>query len=205
MKLHVPGRWHDGLSAAAHEVEVHAHVDALHIVDHAGQLIVRWPLPDVRCTEEHYSNLALRLTCRKQPDARLIVDDSEFAAWLHGRIVGYHGARDRSALWLRLGVALLSLVIVATGAITLLPKASAPLTRLIPQSWEDSLGDHVAELLLQDEQVCRDQTGETAISALIERLSGAQGLEQKFRFISSRTRRSMLWPRLAGTSSCSTG
>ena len=179
MKLHFPARWYDGLSAAAHEVEVHTHVDALHIADHAGRLIARWPLPAVRCTEEHYSNLALRLTCREQPDARLIVDDSEFAAWLRGRIAGYHGASDRSALGLRLGVALVCLVIIAIGAIKLLPNASAPLTRLIPHAWEDSLGDHVAKLLLQDEQLCRNQAGDTAISALMHRLSQAQGLEHE--------------------------
>ncbi len=178
MKLHYPAQWYDGQSAAAHEIEVHTHADALQVQSHSHQLIARWPLDQVRCTEELYGDQALRLTCQQQPDARLIVQDADFAAWLRGRIPGYHGARDRHALGLRLGVALACLIIVVVGAVYLLPKASGPLTALVPQSWEHALGDHVVELLLADERECRGDAGEAAINALMQQLTQAQGLER---------------------------
>lgn len=170
MKLSYPAQWHDGRSAAQHSVWVLTHVDELVIQDIHHAQLARWPLRCVRCTEEHYAGQPLRLQNRDDRDARLIVEDEALIDWLSTRIKGYHRTRDRHSLASHILIALLALIIVIGLAMSALPRAADPLSRLVPLRWEDALGEQIVSVFLRDAAVCDDSAGQAALDSLSARL-----------------------------------
>lgn len=174
MKLHYPAQWLDGRSAAVQTVDVWTHVDDLVIQDEQHQRLASWPLNQIRCTDEYYSGQPLRLHNPATPDARLIIHDQALISWLCGRIPGFHGARNRKALGLRLAMAIPVLVLISVAAIYAIPRASAPLAQLIPSTWEQRLGAHIVNWIVDEDARCEKAPGHAALNALTQRLTAEQ-------------------------------
>lgn len=155
-------RFHDGLTAQAHDVEVVGEDDALAFTLD-GQLH-RWPLGEV---EAEALGERVRLGRRSDP-ARLVIAKSDWAALQPEGSV--HHRRLRRAEWRLVGGLTAAAVVVAGVVFIGLPVASGPLARATPPEYERQMGESFAAQLGSAFKPCPGKEGQAALSGLADRL-----------------------------------
>jgi Zn-dependent protease with chaperone function len=129
----------DGRSAEAHIAAVEFLADGVEII--VGGARRMW---NYRFIEAHPAADALRLTCRRDPDALLLFSGAARSAFAEAAPDICSGARGRR----RLGVAVIGMAALAASVAALVfigaPAASGPLAKATPRDIEATLGANVA-------------------------------------------------------------
>lgn len=179
----------DGQSAERRRVRVLLATQSLRISASGGQPLGEWPYAGLRLMEEVYRDQPVRLQHPSRGEATLTFD----SAAILDAVRSQAGVRLRGASLLPrspLAVALLSAVALAAvvaGIVLALPRLVEPLTGLVPERWEQALGEKVAAHLAQDHPFCEQAAGMAALEALTARLTATAETPYPFRVrVSSR-------------------
>ncbi len=176
-----PAVYFDGQSAARREVSVSLSADHLTATADRGAIVFSWPLAGLRSLGRLGPGQTVRLSSDRAPDARLTVEDGDFARDLlaaapHLAKRFYAGNLSPAALSALAGVVLALLAGIYYGV----PKFAGPLARAWPESWENSLGAMVRPAVIKDERECETAAGLDALDALMERLAPAHVAPELF-------------------------
>lgn len=158
-----PGRFNDGRNAASHKVTVHSLADRLEIRGEDGLLLAAWRGGDL-LRDGQAPGGGLRLRCRAEPDARLIVAQ-DFP--LPG---GAAPARTWRIGW-GLPLALAAGLAVMAGLYFALPGLARQGAALVPPALEASWGAQVADGLERQMGRCQGLAGQAALDGLVRRLA----------------------------------
>ncbi|WP_108462070.1 M48 family metallopeptidase [Devosia naphthalenivorans] len=146
----IPGRFHDGLSAAVHLVELDYErrgEEGTLIVRDAGQgsELARWPAAELYAV--HAPKDVLRLAANRQPTgARVIVEGHKDIGRIMATLpVLHHKRRQETQRQVRIAVtATVALASVIVAYLFGVPVLAGRIAGLVPAAWEQSLGETVA-------------------------------------------------------------
>jgi len=164
------GRFFDGESAAAHDVEVRL-TDGSLVIEGAVSRV--WAASMIAVAGEPDPDGQVTLSIVGSP-ARLEVDDPVLL-----RELAATGTRIKARVrwshrhwWTAVGAGVLCLTVAAV-ALTALPRWLAP---YLPASWERQLARPIEALLETDKRTCTGMAGQRALDRLTERLRVAGGI-----------------------------
>lgn len=170
MMAGIPGRFHDGVTAAAHAVVVHVSLAGIDIRGADGRAIAFWHRHQLR--PEGGPGPGLRLGCTIAPDARLSVADAE-------AVRPFLPIANRPRPWLLGGGLAVAGVLAVVGIWLALPATATLIARAIPIDTERRWGTGLADQLERQWGTCRNAEGEAALAALAERLSAGLAPDQR--------------------------
>ena len=170
MNAGIPGRFHDGITAAAHHVVVHVNLTGIDIRATDGRALAFWHRHQLR--PENGPGPGLRLSCSAAPDARLSVDDAQ-------AIRPFLPSAKRGKPWLLGGALAMVGMGLVVGLWLALPAASMLIARAVPIDTERRWGAGLADQLERQWGTCRDAEGEAALALLAERLSAGLPPDQR--------------------------
>ena len=166
-------RFHDGLTAAVHTVEVTVDGETL-AFEVQGQAH-RWSLCAV---ETERVGEAVRVAPGAQGAARLVIDATEWAAATVGS--GLERRRMRREMKLVIGLTVFAAAI-ALFVFVGMPLASGPLARHTPPDYERRMGESFEAQLGVALKPCKGALGQAALSGLGQRMEGAAASPFSFR------------------------
>lgn len=176
-------RYYDGIVPAPRSVSIAVSGPMLLIVAADGAELARWVLSDLQLPGQDDSLGEAMITSRAQPDARLLLSDPQAIALLQphlpeiARIVAPRPAAVRT--W-----AFLAIVAGAVLAATALVVWRGPelLAPLVPASWEEGLGDVVADNITEHfGGSCTNGEGSAALETMTRGIIAASGYERPLR------------------------
>ncbi|MDP7429500.1 MAG: M48 family metallopeptidase [Alphaproteobacteria bacterium] len=165
------GRFFDGASAKAREVDIVLAASSLALKDRDSGRTMLWPLTDIRLIERRGARGSVRLGCVGSPDARLSFNDPVLLASLerHAKLPTANRGRVPRHLVL---VAVAALAVLV-GALALLPSFAGPLARVLPPAWSQALGRQTLQQFEALGRTCKQAAGSRALEALLARLVAA--------------------------------
>ncbi|MDP7164029.1 MAG: M48 family metallopeptidase [Alphaproteobacteria bacterium] len=165
------GRFFDGASAKAREVDIALAASSLAIKDRESGRTTLWPLTDLRLVERRGARGGVRLGSTAAPDARLSFDDPALLESLerHAKLpVAGRGRVPR-----RLVLVAVAAVVALAAGLALLPSFAGPLARALPPAWSQALGEQTLAQLEVLGPSCQQAAGRLALEALLARLVAA--------------------------------
>ena len=180
MAEQITGRYADGVQAISRRVSISVSADAIRISDVSdGQaLIATWPIDDIVLLD-HFGSGGARFGRVSEADPRLTIDGGEAADQLRAQAPSIFKAIPPRR---RPSVRLLAVTFLALGSLVgayfALPHLSGPIATALPASWFDEIGRRSVEqigwfLADSDNAICRDDTAEQALDALVARLGAS--------------------------------
>lgn len=166
------GHFHDGRTAASHEVRVHLGPDGLLFGPEKAPASNHWSYDDLRAVKPMGKSGPAWLSYRGDDDARLIVGSSEFATGLIARApqVGTAAGYRRTAAIAGLCAAGIAIVIGLVWV--LMSAAPATIAAAVPQSWWATAGENIERSLVKNAKQCHGREGKEALARLSYRFSG---------------------------------
>ena len=152
---HFAAQYFDGKTAQPWDVDLEFGPRALIIFDDDGRQLASWPLRHVRRADPIGKAYPVRLRCRLDANARLVIRDDGAVDYLRTRLPRLFHNRHAKGGWARIG-SILGLVTAIT-VISLyvsIPRLAKPIAKAIPPEWEMQLGSNTANTLSQDWTFC---------------------------------------------------
>jgi Zn-dependent protease with chaperone function len=175
------GTYFDGLSAAGQAVEVRFDAGGLRVADGRGRVLLSWPYDRLRAVDEEPLAGLLRLTVADSP-ARLSLTGEDACRALTSRAPDLHrrGPRWRQTLKV-LALCFLGLGLAGAVVWKALPLAAQGAVRLMPRTWDETLGagamtDLIRQLTPSDgvaPEFCTETAGARALERLSTKLAAA--------------------------------
>lgn len=119
----------------------------------------RWSFLEIRQTQGSYEGEAVRLERGRELTEAIVISDAGFLAEMHRRkrrpgLRFHNPARRQLRLYLTLLAAVSAVGLSAAVYVWGIPALAAAVTPLVPVSWEEQLGDSMAEGLAPPEKQC---------------------------------------------------
>lgn len=163
-------KFHDGKTSAVHYVTVTLTGKTLSIANDGKTIMHQWPLDTVSVVQSDTDGLPPVITSTRSPNARLHLNDRKGWKTLKDRLPKKAGIpvlpENFIAYSSYLAVGALSLYLL----FLLLPRLVSLSAPLIPLSWEQELGKHVAQSIAAAD-TCNAPDGQKALEQLAERLA----------------------------------
>ena len=148
-------QYFDGKTAQPWDVNIEFSPRALIIFDEDGRQLARWPLRHVRRSDPVGKTYPVRLRCRLDSNARLVIRDDGAVDYLRTRLPRLFYNRHAKWGWARIGSVLgLVTAITVISLYISIPRLAKPIARAIPPEWEMRLGRNTANTLSQDWVFC---------------------------------------------------
>lgn len=140
-----------------------------------------WTYADLTVAGRLRPGQPVQLGSEGTPDARLMVDDPDFAEHL-GRIAPYlaRHALSRGRTWVQAGLAAGLLVLVGMFVAYGIPRLSGPIADLVPISWEEEIGAAAKDNITGHAKACDAPPGRAALEVLAGRLASHIDTEYVF-------------------------
>ena len=139
-----------------------------------GGMLVIWPTAELWAPERFKKGAPLTVACRTAGDARLVIADERAEAGLRAAAPRlfrrFSGGLDRAGHIVIAGAVAVGLMLAA---FFFWPEATQKVAALIPQSWQEQLGDNVQAGLTGNAARCEEPRAVAAIDDLAQRLSAA--------------------------------
>ena len=166
--------FYDGASAKRHQVWIAVRAQEVEIRYNDGGMLHSWPTAELWAPERFKKGAPLSLACRAAGDARLVIADERCEAALRAAAPRlfrrFSGGLDRVGHIVIAGAIAIALML---GAFFFWPEATQKVAALIPQSWQEQLGDNVQAGLTGMAARCEVPRAVAAIEQLAQRLSAA--------------------------------
>jgi len=167
------GRWSDGKTAAAHQVEIELQHDNLVFrrIDQPSSVPLMWSYQDIDSPHPvHNDDDAVLLTSKTAPNERLFVEEENFAK----RILDHapnvtHRAHQWSLLKWPLGIAGALVLFWALTYFDIISPANS-VARILPDTARTTLGQGVVKTINKDKKTCSTPQGDAALKKLLTRL-----------------------------------
>lgn len=166
------GVFHDGKTATQQSVRPVLGAAGIEIRREDDTTLVSWPYRQLKLIERARDGSRLRLTCGEEEDARLTLTDRELIRAIEQRAPQLVAARRVvSPRMLLRGAGVAAIVFLLAGAVWFgWPRLADQLARVVPASWEATLGQRLITAMLEDEKLCAGREGQAAIDRLTARL-----------------------------------
>ena len=140
-----------------------------------------WTYGDLTAAARLRPGQPVQLNSGGNPDARLMVDDPDFAELL-GRFAPHlaRHALGRGKTWVQAGLAAGPLVLVGMFLAYGIPRLSGPIAAAVPISWEEEIGAAIKANLTGHAKACEAPPGRAALETLTGRLAGHLDTEYVF-------------------------
>ena len=174
------GRFHDGLTARAHDVDVRLAGDALEISGSDGATIARWPYPALVALERLRAGHPAQLARGPADDARLtLVAPCAFAP-LVGRAPPLAGPSAGRIAGIAGRIVLLVAGVAALAAALWFgwPSLADGLAALIPASAEARIGAAASREMIAHSRLCTNPDSQAVLDRLVKRLTDAMTLDR---------------------------
>ena len=166
-----PHTYFDGQSARARGVGLRPGQDDLALLDEFGAPVAAWPANAIRVVSENAVNHVLTLRLEPDKGQRLQIQTSEDRDALRAMYPSLRKWRSQERvgllkgflLWGSLGIVLCALLYVGWA------RAAILLADMMPDRWEQHLGDMVQTALIREGRVCANPTGQFELDSLGER------------------------------------
>ena len=125
-----------------------------------------WTYGDLAAAGRLRPGQPVQLNSGGNPDARLMVDDPDFAEHL-GRFAPHlaRHALSRGRIWVQAGLAAGLLVMVGMFVAYGIPRLSGPIAAAVPVSWEEKIGAAVKANITGHAKACDAPPGRAALEA----------------------------------------
>lgn len=171
-----PAHFHDGQTAARHDVAVALAAGGLHIAADDGRFLHLWRYEDLRTSERPRVNAPLRLSTAATPDARLVVDSANFYDGLRHRAPAlFARGLDRPAVRRRWVIGLACVAVAAVALWKGVPVLATSLAPLVPAEWVRGWGEALSAQITGDARQCEDPDGLQALQQMTDRLLADAG------------------------------
>lgn len=169
-----PARYLDGVTAHTEDVTVTPAAYGLEIRRASG--IVVWPYAQITQTQGHYHGEQVRLERGTEPVEALVVDDAAFLSSLHKAAPRashrFHDPTFRVRRPALVGFALVAAITLSAGIYFWgIPAAATLAAEQVPVSWEEQLGETVAESLIGSTPACENKEVQAAVDDMAARLA----------------------------------
>jgi predicted Zn-dependent protease len=171
------GLFTDGRSATRHDVDVSLTAHGLMI---SGPTVapLSWPFRALRLAESDGRHAPVRIAHEADDDARLEIRDPEFLSRLLARAPDLDPRRQRRRRTVAIVLGSLATIAILGGALWFgLPLLAKPIAGIVPQAFQDRLGEQVIAFIAGNRKVCNDTAGVRSLERLTSRLS--TGLEHR--------------------------
>lgn len=191
--MDIPARYNDGRTAASHAVRLRLQPPHLIVLAEDEAELDRWPLATLHLVHKPDPGQPARLAPGGDGDARLSLPDPRaleaLAPWCprlkKGAVLAV-GEWRAIAIWG--GAALLSLVLLFGWII---PYGAGQLAAMVPESFEQGLGEQVEGAVLQllsatekqEAKLCEGPAAEAAVEKLAARLAAGSGVPVRVRVV----------------------
>ncbi len=163
-------KFYDGKTSKAHIVDVVLSGSILHITDQSGAEIAAWSLPTMKIIEPPSPPVAGIIGCDKYPDARLNIEAGKGWDYIKSRIPKRNRIRKlptHIGAFVGYGaLAIISLVFI----FVMFPRIIGNLAYIMPESWEDALGNQVMESMVGDDKICVARAGQDVLERLVQKI-----------------------------------
>ncbi len=173
-------RFFDGVQSRPYTVTLAVSETAMRLTPDDGRPAVVWAFADIVILDKYDISHPARLSMRHSSDARLLIESA--AAWkaIHPYL---QSAQDHSprlaASWGTLALYAVLAVLVAVLAVHYVPRYSANLAALVPNSAARALGERVITTHF-DNPVCVDEKGRAAFAKMLARIGS--GIEKPLEY-----------------------
>jgi beta-barrel assembly-enhancing protease len=176
------GRFSDGQSAAAFDVDIRLGETGVEISRHGDDAVSVWPYASLATAEPltQYSIDAL-LTSSVMPGASLFASEGVFARRLAERVPRLTAKAQRwssARPWIGATVAVAALI-AAINWFDLSP--SHAIATWLPDRTRTAIGEEAIRSMAGDYKVCNHSKGTAALNSLVTKLSKATGVERPFK------------------------
>jgi predicted Zn-dependent protease len=177
MKTDWEGHYLDGRTAARHRVAIRLMRSGLEVITEKGTTLW-WPYPEIRQTQGFYAGEELRLERGGEIAEVLLVSEAAFLSELH-RVAPEVATRFHDPARRRVRAKLTLLAALAVIGITMalylwgIPAVAGIVAARVPVSWEEQLGQAVAEQVATPSARCTDPIRTQAIEEIMTTLTSA--------------------------------
>lgn len=170
------GRWSDGKTAGAKDVEIRLTENALEFrpTESSSALPVRWPYNEITAPHPvHKGDKSVLISARGHKDERLFIDDAAFAPEILSRAPSISNrAHTWGLLKWPLGIAASIVLFWALTFFNIISPANT-LAFMMPETARDNLGKGVIKTIASNKPVCSTKEGDIALEKMITRLQPA--------------------------------
>jgi beta-barrel assembly-enhancing protease len=174
MQIEWKGNYLDGQSAARHDATIRLMPSGLEITTDRGTFW--WPYPEIAQTQGFYAGEEVRLERGGAFPEVLLVPDPAFLGQLHrvapGLATRFHNPARRHMRARMTVLAAFAVVGITTGLYLWgIPAVASVVSSVVPVSWEERLGEAVAQHLAPPAKKCTDPTLARAVDEIMASLT----------------------------------
>lgn len=174
--MQTSARYYDGKHSTAYTVNVY--VDGRYIIGHeeGNGVLFRWPLADTHVIPPPHHDQPTTLTCETStPAARLHLPTVFFRQAIQPLLPQKTFSLPHITLsWGSIGVWAAAAALVCVLIFWGLPQLTAPLARILPESWEKALGERLIANVASRGKLCESLDGLQALDKIRTRLMGGE-------------------------------
>ncbi len=161
----------DGETAQRQEVQVHVVANGLNIIGEDGATLTIWRYPELEALQAFSPMKAARLTCATAPDARLFIEDPDFAQRVLPLAPQLRRRRGGGIAWGQVAMVAGVVVLFVLAVVYGVPWASRPIAAAIPAHWVEGLGKTMRANMLNQTRICGGVSGARSLRQLRDRLA----------------------------------
>ncbi len=161
----------DGETAQRQEVQVHVVANGLNITDQDGATLVLWRYPELEALDAFSPMKATRLTCATAPEARLYIEDPDFAQRVLPLAPQLRRRRGEGIAWSQVAMVTAVVILFVLAVVYGVPWASRPIAAAIPAHWVEGLGKTMRANMLNQTRICSGVPGGKSLRRLRDRLA----------------------------------
>lgn len=172
-------RYFDGETAKEHHYELAVGIGVVTLIDpDTHQKKVHWPVDDLIIVQAPSDGTSGKLSHKKFPDARIIISSRDDWARIVSVLPATQQPRSYVSLkWRMMPVYLVLSVVFFAGFVIGVPKILSASVMLIPQSFEEKLGEQFVQDFEEEYGVCDNAHGRKALDTMISNLQQSDYLD----------------------------
>jgi Zn-dependent protease with chaperone function len=172
-------RFFDGKQLQPINVQVEVTAYGITILPSDNENPVHWTANQLQLMEPAFENRPAVIGSKSMLGARLIITDKDLYQQILAIIpksnIKHSGVQHP---WRKIGILVCSTILLILGLLWIIPKAAPTVARMIPESWDDKLGQYLINDLAKKHDECVDPKGIQALQKLTNKITSSLKLEK---------------------------
>lgn len=177
--MKVSCRYFDGVHAIEHAYQLDVGIGIVTLIDpETRQKKVHWQMDDIRVVQSPTHTTSGKLSCLKEPDARLIIPLKDDWDAVMAMLPKKHRPKSYVSLkWRMMPVYFVLSIVAFVGLVVGVPKLMSASVIFVPKVVEQKLGDRFVQDLKDDLGECRQKEGRAALDHMVTALQASSVLK----------------------------